>query len=134
MPVSPDAMMERSGFAQLLCKAQKNCSSYFSQQKGRYIYREKDLRLLPSSDYPPHRYPAKIDSVLLYSPCLFGKKLFPMQDKLVNNKQTHFLKQNFSETITPIDKSCMLLFELRINPVFFLILVFYVGVDHCLGL
>ena len=62
-------------------------------------------------------HPAKIGTVLVCSPCLFGKKLFSMQDKLVNNKQTHLLKQNFSETITPIDKSCMLLFNLSINSV-----------------
>ena len=37
--------------------------------------------------------PAKFGHVLIYSPCLFGKKLFSMQDKLVNNKQTHLLKQ-----------------------------------------
>ena len=35
-------------------------------------------------------------------------------NKLVNNKQTHFLQQNFSATITPIDKKCeiWLIFEL----------------------
>ena len=38
--------------------------------------------------------PAKFWRVLHYSPRLFGKKMFSMQDKLVNNKQTHFLKQN----------------------------------------
>ena len=27
-----------------------------------------------------------------------------MQDKLISNKQAHFLKQNFSATITPIHK------------------------------
>ena len=57
--------------------------------------------------HPPHIYPVKFGYVLLYSPYLFGNKLFSMQDKLVNNKHTHFLKQNFSETITPIDKSCV---------------------------
>ena len=67
--------------------------------------------------HPPHSCPAKFGRVLLYFPCLFGKKLFSMQGKLVDNKQTHFLKQNFSETITPINKSCMLLFNLWINPV-----------------
>ena len=30
---------------------------------------------------------------------------------------THLLMQNFSETITPIDNSCMLLFNPAINPV-----------------
>ena len=50
-------------------------------------------------------YPAKIGCILLYSPCLFDK--FFHASKLVNNKQIYFLKQNFSETITPIDKSCM---------------------------
>ena len=57
-------------------------------------------------------YPAKIAHNLLYSPSLFGKKLFSVQDRLVNNKQTHLLEQNFTETIIPIDKSCMLLFNL----------------------
>ena len=61
-------------------------------------------------------YPAKLD-VILYSPCLFGKKLLCMQEELVRNKQTHLRKQNFSETITPVDKSCMMLFNLFINPV-----------------
>ena len=55
---------------------------------------------------------AKIGHVLVYSLRLFGQKLFSMQDKLVNNKETHFLKQKFSDTITPIDKSCMLLLNL----------------------
>ena len=64
-------------------------------------------------------HPAKIGHVLVYSPCLFGKRLFSMQDKLAKNKQTnkHFLKQNFSETITPIDNRCMLSFNLSVNPV-----------------
>ena len=65
-----------------------------------------------SNEFCTHVHPAKIERVLVYSPCLFGKKLFSMQDKLVNNKQTHFLKQHFTETITPIDKSCMLLFNI----------------------
>ena len=34
-----------------------------------------------------HTYPVKIGCVLLYSPYLFCKKLFSMQDKLVINKQ-----------------------------------------------
>ena len=38
--------------------------------------------------HPPHGCPAKFGHVLLYSLYLFGKKLFSMQDKLVNNKQT----------------------------------------------
>ena len=64
--------------------------------------------------HPPHSCPAKFGRVLLYSPYLFGKKLFSMQEKLVNNKQTHLLKQDFSEKITPMDKSCMLLFNLAL--------------------
>ena len=32
-------------------------------------------------------------------------------------QQTHFLKQNFSETITPINESCVMLFNLWTNPV-----------------
>ena len=42
--------------------------------------------------HPPHKYPAKFGCVSLYVPYLFGKELFSMQDKLVNNKHTHFLK------------------------------------------
>ena len=42
--------------------------------------------LLQFLNHPPHRYPLKSGQVLLYSPCLFGKKLFSKQDKLVNNK------------------------------------------------
>ena len=41
----------------------------------------------PGPPYPSHRYPAKFGRVLLYNPFLFDKKLFSMQDKLVNNKQ-----------------------------------------------
>ena len=67
--------------------------------------------------HPPDRYPAKFGCVLLYSPYLFGKKLFSMQNKLVNNKQTHFFKQIFFATIKPIDKRCVILINLWINPV-----------------
>ena len=52
----------------------------------------------------PHKYPDKFGYVLHYFPYLFGKILFSMQDKVVNNKQTHFLKPNFSAKIAPIDK------------------------------
>ena len=62
--------------------------------------------------HPSHRYPAKLGYVLLYSSYRVGKKLFSMQDKLVSNKQTHFLKQNFSATITPIDQRCEVLINL----------------------
>ena len=51
-------------------------------------------------------------AVLLYSSYQFGKKLFSMRDKFVNNKQTHILKQNFSAKITPIDKRCVMLINL----------------------
>ena len=64
---------------------------------------------MPHQNGPPHRCPAKFALVLLYSPFMFDKKLISMQDKLVNNNQTHFLKQNVSATITPIDKRCVLL-------------------------
>ena len=47
--------------------------------------------------------PSQICYVLLYSPFLFGKNFFSLQNKLVNNNQTHFLKQHFSAMITPID-------------------------------
>ena len=72
---------------------------------------------LPVLTHPPYRYPDKFGRVLLYSPYLFGKKLFSMQDKPVNNKQTHFLKQNFSASITTINKRCEMLINLWINPV-----------------
>ena len=45
-------------------------------------------------------------------PLSVWQKLFSMQDKLVDYKQTHCLKQNFSETITPIDKRCEMLINL----------------------
>ena len=61
----------------------------------------------------PHSCSAKFAYVLLYFPFLFGKKLFSVQDKLVNNKQTHFLKQ---KKITPIYKRCVLLINLWTNP------------------
>ena len=50
------------------------------------------------------------------------------------DKQTHLQKQNFSETITAIDKSCMLLFDLSINPAVCCYYFFMLGVHHCLGL
>ena len=59
-----------------------------------------------------HRYPAKVGYVLLYSPDLFGKKLFSKTNLLVNSKQTHFLKQNHSAIITPISKRCQMLINL----------------------
>ena len=40
-----------------------------------------------------HSSPAKFAYVLLYSPFLFGKELFSMQDKLVKKKETYILKQ-----------------------------------------
>ena len=58
-------------------------------------------RTCPLNWQPSHSFPAKFTNVLIYFPFLFGKKLFSMQDKLVSNKQTHFLKQNFSAIIAP---------------------------------
>ena len=54
--------------------------------------------------HPPHRYTLLKLAVSYSIPpiCLIGKKFFSMQGKLVNKKQTHFLKQNFSKAITPI--------------------------------
>ena len=69
------------------------------------------LSLFASS---PQEHPAKFGHVLVYSPCLFGKRI------VVHARQTckqQFLKQNIFETRTPIDKSCMLLLNLWINPV-----------------
>ena len=53
------------------------------------------ISLIALYAHPPHRYPAKFVSVLLYSPYLFGKKLFSMQDNLKNNTQKPFLKHKF---------------------------------------
>ena len=36
-------------------------------------------------NHPPHGYPVKFCHVLLYSPYLFGKKLFSLQEKIINN-------------------------------------------------
>ena len=76
-------------------------------------------------------HPAKTGCVLLYFPCQFGKKLFSMQDKLVNNKHT-FSQQNFSATTTPINKRCEMLINLWIHPVVCWYCFLDVGVDHCL--
>ena len=78
-----------------------------------YIFKDKQLQLHVCRYHPPHNCPAKFVYVLLCSPFLFGKKLFSMQEKLMNNKNKHFHKQNFSTTITPINKRCVIL----INPV-----------------
>ena len=78
-------------------------------------------------------YPVKIGCVLLCFPCLFGKELFYKQDKLVNNKQTDLLEQNFSETIIPVEKSCILLCYLSIISVVCWY-IFYISIDHCSGL
>ena len=80
--------------------------------------------------HPPHRQTLQKLPVFYSIPlaCL-ARELLSMQGKLVNNKQ--FLKQNFSETITPIDRSCMLLFNLWINPVLcWYCFFFLIGVDH----
>ena len=68
--------------------------------------------------HPPHRYSLQKLDVFYSIPlvCL-ARSCFSMQDKLENNKQLQLLKLNFSDTITPIDESCMLLFNLSINPV-----------------
>ena len=66
-------------------------------------------------------------------PFSFWQEIVFLLDNLVNNKQIHFLKQNFSATTTPINNRCEMLINHWINPVvcwFF----FYVGVDHHLGL
>ena len=49
------------------------------------------------SSHPPHSCPTKFAYVLLYSPCLIGKKLFTMQDKLVNNNHTFLNKTSLSQ-------------------------------------
>ena len=55
----------------------------------------------------------KIEGISLYSPCLFGKGIVVHARQTCQRQILHLLKQNSSETITPIDNSCMLSF----NPV-----------------
>ena len=43
---------------------------------------------------------------------LFVKRIVVHARQTSKQQQTHLLKQNFSETITPIDNSCMLLLNL----------------------
>ena len=69
--------------------------------------------------------PDRFGGVSSYSPCLFGKGIVVHARQTYKQQTIQFLKQNLSETITPIDNSCMLLFNLSINPVvyYFLMLV-----------
>ena len=79
------------------------------------------------SIHPPHRQALRKLGMFQSIPlvCL-ARELLSMQGKLVENEQTHLLKQNFSDIITTIDNSCMLPFNPSINPVcwyYFLMLV-----------
>ena len=47
-------------------------------------FNEKTSFLQSIDRYPPYRYPAKFGCFTFF-PCLVGKKLFSMQDKLINN-------------------------------------------------
>ena len=61
--------------------------------------------------------PAQIEGVSVYSPCLFGKGIVVHARQTSKPQTSHLLKQNFSETIKPIDNSCMLSSNPSINPV-----------------
>ena len=61
--------------------------------------------------------PAIIACGSVYSPCLFGKGIVVHARQTCEQQTLHLLKQNLSETITPIDNSCMLSFNPAINPV-----------------
>ena len=60
---------------------------------------------------PMQASPAQIEGVSAYSPCLFGKRTV-VHARQACKQQTNFLKQNFSETTTPIGKSGILLLNL----------------------
>ena len=60
----------------------------------------------------PLSCPAKFAYVLLFSPYLFGKEMFFHARQTCEQQVTHFLKQIFCATITPIDKRCVLLINL----------------------
>ena len=89
-------------------------SSGFFFFSMKIIY-EKSTTL--SDTHPPHSSPAKIEGVFGYSPCLFGKRIVVHAKQTCKQQTSHLLKQNLSETITPIYNSCMLSFNPSINPV-----------------
>ena len=60
--------------------------------------------------------PAKIACVSVYSPCLFGKGIVVHARQTCEQQTSNLLKQNLSETIKPIDNSCMLSPNPSINP------------------
>ena len=70
---------------------------------------------LPSSS--TQASPAQIEGVSVYSPCLFGKGIVAHARQTCKQQSSHLLKQNLSETIKPIDNSCMLSSNPSINPV-----------------
>ena len=78
----------------------------------------------------------KIEGVSLYTPCLFGKGIVVHARQTCRQQTSHLLKQTLSETITPIDNSCMLLFNPAINPVvgwyYFLMLMLIIVWDYYL--
>ena len=69
----------------------------------------------------------KIEGVSLDSPCLFGKGTVVHARQTCRQLTLHLLKPTSSETIKPIDNSCMLSSNPSINPVvcwyYFLMLV-----------
>ena len=58
-----------------------------------------------------------IEGVSVYSPCLFGKGIVVHARQTCRQQTSHLLKQTSSETIKPIDNSCMLSSNPSINPV-----------------
>ena len=66
---------------------------------------------------PMQASPAQIEGVSAYSPCLFGKRTVVHARQMCKQQTSHLLKQNLSETIKPIDNSCMLSSNPSINPV-----------------
>ena len=76
------------------------------------------LLLFPFLVHPPRSLALlKIEGVSLYSPCLFGKGIVVHARQTCRQQTSHLLKQTLSETIKPIDNSCMLSSNPSINPV-----------------
>ena len=73
-----------------------------------------NVSLRPSSTQAS---PAQIEGVSVYSPCLFGKGIVVHARHTCEQQTLHLLKQTLSETIKPIDNSCMLSPNPSINPV-----------------
>ena len=61
--------------------------------------------------------PCWIRPCFTLSPFSVWQEIVSHAGQTCKQQRTHFQKQNLSETITPIDKSCMLLFNLWTDPV-----------------